>query len=138
MWHVPLSPAPPQARPPTRSPFARYTDSDFGWNINRPRPRAGAGERLAAAGRGRRRLALGEQPLGAVAGDRGRRYAPPELRSSLLDIKPGFEDDPTRAVYNHVWVIGDSSAVGARVQAEVDELVELGAGAGGPVAERKP
>jgi hypothetical protein len=63
------------------------------------------------------------------------------LRSFLLDIKPGFDDDPTRAVYNHVWVIGDSSAVGARVQAEVDELVELsevGAGAGGPVAESKP
>jgi hypothetical protein len=63
------------------------------------------------------------------------------LRSFLLDIKPGFEDEPTRTVYNHVWVIGDSSAVGARVQAEVDELVELsevGAGTGGPVAESKP
>ena len=60
------------------------------------------------------------------------------MRSFLLDIKPGFEDDPTRAVYNHVWLIGDSSALGARLQAEVDELVEVaevGPGAGGPVAE---
>jgi hypothetical protein len=60
------------------------------------------------------------------------------LRGFLLDIKPGFEDDPTRAVYNHVWVIGDSSAIGARLQAEVDELAEVaevGAGAGGPVEE---
>jgi hypothetical protein len=56
----------------------------------------------------------------------------------MLDIKPGFEDDPTRALYNHVWVIGDTSAVGAEVQAEVDELAELteiGPGAGGPVIE---
>jgi hypothetical protein len=60
------------------------------------------------------------------------------LRSFLLDIKPGFEDDPTRAVYNHVWLIGDSAVLGARLQAEVDEIVELaevGPGAGGPVAE---
>jgi hypothetical protein len=56
----------------------------------------------------------------------------------MLDIKPGFEDDPTRAVYNHIWLIGDSGAIGARVQAEVDELAEVtevGSGAGGAVSE---
>ena len=60
------------------------------------------------------------------------------MRSFLLDIKPGFEDDPTRAVYNHVWLIGDASAIGGEVQAEIDELAELtevGPGAGGPVGE---
>jgi hypothetical protein len=50
---------------------------------------------------------------------------PPELRSFLLDIKPGYETDPTRAVYNHVWLMGDASAIGGQVQAEVDELAEL-------------
>jgi hypothetical protein len=50
---------------------------------------------------------------------------PPELRSFLLDIKPGYETDPTQAVYNHVWLMGDATAIGGRVQAEVDELAEL-------------
>jgi hypothetical protein len=61
---------------------------------------------------------------------------PADLRSFLLDIKPGYEQDPTRAVYNHVWLIGDASQIGAVVQAEIDELAELapiggGTGAGG-------
>ena len=50
---------------------------------------------------------------------------PPELRSFLLDIKPGYETDPTRAVYNHIWLMGDATAIGGQVQAEVDELAEL-------------
>jgi hypothetical protein len=50
---------------------------------------------------------------------------PPDLRAFLLDIKPGFEEDPTRAVYNHIWLIGDASAIGASVQAEIDDLAEL-------------
>jgi hypothetical protein len=118
--------------------FARYTDSSFGWNINDPghglvlanaeRPLdAAAGAVLSASGKWGPLLVL--QAPGTL---------PPELRSFLLDIKPGFEDDPTRALYNHVWLLGDATAVGARVQAEVDELAELtevGAGAGGPIIE---
>ena len=50
---------------------------------------------------------------------------PPELRSFLLDIKPGYATDPTRAVYNHIWLMGDATAIGGQVQAEVDELAEL-------------
>ena len=63
---------------------------------------------------------------------------PEEVRTFLADIKPGFEDDPTRAVYNHIWLIGDSSAIGGQVQAEIDELAELtevGTGAGGAIGE---
>ena len=50
---------------------------------------------------------------------------PPELKSFLLDIKPGYATDPTRAVYNHIWLMGDATAIGGQVQAEVDELAEL-------------
>jgi ell wall binding domain 2 (CWB2) len=118
--------------------FARYTDASFGWNINDP----GHGLVLAAAGR--------PQDAGASAAlSASGKWGPllvvedadtlsPDLRSFMLDIKPGFEDDPTRAVYNHVWLIGDASVLGARLQAEVDEVVELaevGPGAGGPVTE---
>jgi ell wall binding domain 2 (CWB2) len=113
--------------------FARYTDGSFGWNINDP----GHGMELANSRR----------PLDAVAaaslassGKWGPLLItdtadalPPELRSFFLDIKPGYATDPTRAVYNHVWLMGDATAIGAQVQAEIDELAELapiGAGQG--------
>jgi hypothetical protein len=105
--------------------FARYSDGSFGWNINDP----GHGLELANA----------DRPLDAAAaaslassGKWGPLLItdtadalPPELRSFLLDIKPGFETDPTRAVYNHIWLMGDATAIGGQVQAEVDELAEL-------------
>jgi hypothetical protein len=131
--------------------FARYTDGTFGWNINDP----GHGMELANS----------DRPLDAAAaaslassGKWGPLLItdtadalPPELRSFLLDIKPGYATDPTRAVYNHVWLMGDATAIGGQVQAEVDELAELapvgnaagqGTGAGGVVqpggAESEP
>ena len=105
--------------------FARYSDGSFGWNINDP----GHGLELANA----------DRPLDAAAaaslassGKWGPLLLtdtadalPPELRSFLLDIKPGYEADPTRAVYNHIWLMGDATAIGGQVQAEVDELAEL-------------
>jgi hypothetical protein len=105
--------------------FARYTDGSFGWNINDP----GHGLELANS----------DRPLDAAAaaslassGQWGPLLVtdtadalPPELRSFLLDIKPGYATDPTRAVYNHVWLMGDAGAIGGQVQAEVDELAEL-------------
>ena len=47
------------------------------------------------------------------------------MRGYLLDVKPGYTTDPTRAFYNRVWVIGDEGAIGVAQQAEVDELAEL-------------
>ncbi len=128
--------------------FARYTDSTFGWNINDPghglvlantsRPLdAAAAATLSASGK------WGPLLLTDTAA-----ALPADLRSFLLDIKPGYEDDPTRAVYNHVWLIGDASQIGARVQAEIDELAELapigggtavgGTGVGPPPADEEP
>jgi ell wall binding domain 2 (CWB2) len=114
--------------------FARYSDGSFGWNINDP----GHGMELANS----------DRPLDAAAaaslassGKWGPLLLtdtadalPPELRGFLLDIKPGYETDPTRAVYNHIWLMGDATAIGGQVQAEVDELAELTeiGGASGP------
>ena len=47
------------------------------------------------------------------------------LREYLLDVKPGYLGDPTRAVYNHVWVIGDEGAISVEFQSQVDELAEV-------------
>jgi hypothetical protein len=43
----------------------------------------------------------------------------------MLDVKPGYEEDPTRALYNHVWVIGDQEAIDVSQQAALDQLAEL-------------
>ena len=105
--------------------FAQYTDGSFGWGLNDP----GHGMELANA----------DRPLDAAAaaslassGKWGPLLItdtadalPADLRNFLLNLKPGYETDPTRAVYNHIWLMGDASAIGGEVQAEVDELAEL-------------
>ena len=114
--------------------FARYADADFGWNINDP------GHGLVVANSSRPLDATAAAALSA-SGKWGPLLVtdtadalPAELRSFLLDIKPGYETDPTRALYNHIWLIGDTSAIGARVQAEIDDLAELTQiGSGGPI-----
>lgn len=116
--------------------FARFSDESFGWNLNDP----GHGLVLASASRPLDAAAAASLSASGKWGPllviESASTLPAELQSFLLDIKPGYEVDPTRALYNHVWVIGDSSAIGGRVQAQVDELAELaevGPGAGGPV-----
>jgi hypothetical protein len=56
---------------------------------------------------------------------------PAELHSYFLDMKPGYTTNPTRAFYNHVWVIGDQEAIDVNQQAEVNELAELAKIGGG-------
>jgi hypothetical protein len=105
--------------------LARYNAGGFGWNVNDP----GHGFVLARS----------DSPLDAVAAaplsasgtwgplllTDGADTLPPAVRDYLLDVKPGYTSDPTRAFYNHVWVIGDADAIGVAEQAEVDELAEL-------------
>jgi hypothetical protein len=105
--------------------FARYTDGTFGWNISDPghgvviantsRPiDAGAAAPLSASGK-----------WGPLLLTEDAETLPAPLEGFLLDIKPGYVDDPTRAVYNHAWLIGDDAALSVDVQAQIDELLEL-------------
>ena len=43
----------------------------------------------------------------------------------LLDVKPGYDTDPTRALYNNVWIIGDEAAIDVDQQAVIDDAAEL-------------
>jgi hypothetical protein len=111
--------------------FARYADGGFGWNINDP------GHGFV--------LARDDSPLDAAAaaplsasGTWGPLLLtdsaitlPAELREYFLDVKPGYTTNPTRAFYNHVWVIGDQEAIDVNQQAEVNELAELAKIGGG-------
>jgi hypothetical protein len=105
--------------------LARYSSDGFGWNINDP------GHGLVVARSDEPLLAAIASPLSA-SGTWGPLLLtddadtlPVPLREYFLDIKPGYTTDPTRAFYNHVWVIGDQEAIDVNQQAEIDQLAEL-------------
>jgi len=105
--------------------FARYGQGKFGWHVSDP----GHGFVLARA----------DAPLEAAAaaplsasGTWGPLLLtdsadtlPSELRGYFLDVKPGYTTDPTRAFYNHVWIVGDTGQISVEQQAEVNEVAEL-------------
>lgn len=105
--------------------LARYDQGSFGWNVNDP------GHGFVLVRSDSPADAAAAAPLSASgtwgplllteAADR----LPADVRSYFLDIKPGYSTDPTRAFYNHVWVIGDQDAINVGQQAEVNELAEL-------------
>ncbi len=115
--------------------FARYTDGGFGWNINDP------GHGFVLANSERPMDAAVASPLSA-SGTWGPLLVAPEgadlpdpLQTYLLDLKPGYDEDPTRALYNHIWLIGDTSALSVDLQGEVDDLAEVApvtSGSGAP------
>ena len=121
--------------------FARYADGTFGWNINDP------GHGLVIASAERPLDAAVAAPLSA-SGTWGpllltdeAKSVPAPLRGFLLDLKPGYLDDPTRAVYNHVWLIGDPEILSVGFGAQVDELAEVArvtSGVGAPEPEAEP
>lgn len=105
--------------------LARYRAGGFGWNVNDPGhgfvlarddspADAAAAAALSASGTWGP-LLLTDDPD----------TLPKALRSYFLDVKPGYTTDPTRAFYNHVWVVGDQDAISVAQQAEVNELAEL-------------
>jgi ell wall binding domain 2 (CWB2) len=111
--------------------LARYRDGSFGWNVNDP------GHGFVLARSDSPADAAAAAPLSA-SGTWGpllltddTTTLPAEVRNYLLDVKPGYTTDPTRAFYNHVWVIGDQDAIGVDQQAEVNELAELAKIGGG-------
>jgi putative cell wall-binding protein len=111
--------------------LARYRDGSFGWNVNDP------GHGFVLSRSDSPADAAAAAPLSA-SGTWGPLLLtddadalPQAVRSYLLDVKPGYTTDPTRAFYNHVWVIGDQDAIGVGQQAEVNELAELAKIGGG-------
>jgi putative cell wall binding repeat protein len=105
--------------------LARYSNGDFGWNINDP------GHGFVVARSDSPLDAAAAAPLSA-SGTWGPLLLtdsadtlPSALRGYLLDVKPGYTTNPTRAFYNHAWVIGDQEAIDVSQQAEIDNLAEL-------------
>ena len=105
--------------------LARYHDGSFGWNVNDP------GHGFVLARSDSPADAAAAAPLsasgtwGPLLLTDGPAALPAEVRNYLLDVKPGYTTDPTRAFYNHVWILGDQDAISVDQQAEVNELAEL-------------
>jgi hypothetical protein len=105
--------------------FARFSDGSFGWNVVDP------GHGLVFATTQRPLDAAAAAPLSA-SGTYGplllvtaANALPAPLQDYLLDIQPGYDEDPVRGVYNHGWLIGDEGAVSVDVQARLDSLLEI-------------
>jgi hypothetical protein len=105
--------------------FARFSDGSFGWNVVDP------GHGLVFASTQRPLDAAAAAPLSA-SGSYGplllvtaANALPAPLQDYLLDIQPGYDEDPVRGVYNHGWLIGDEGAISVDVQARIDTLLEI-------------
>ena len=106
--------------------FARYSDGGrFGWNVVDP------GHGLVFANASRTLDAVAGAPLSG-SGQFGplllvtdAASLPTELQDYLLDIQPGYDEDPVRGVYNHGWLMGDEAAISADVQSRIDALLEI-------------
>lgn len=105
--------------------FARFSDGDLGWGVTDP------GHGLVFARSDAPLAAAAASPLSAAGTygpllvlDSPGRLAEP-VREYLLDIQPGYEEDPVRGVYNHGWLAGDDGAISPALQAEIDGLLEI-------------
>jgi hypothetical protein len=106
--------------------FARFNDDGrFGWNVVDP------GHGLVFANVGQTLDAVAGAAFGG-AGQYGPLLLvteagtlPNEVQEYLLDIQPGYDEDPVRGVYNHGWLMGDESAISADVQSRIDALLEI-------------
>jgi hypothetical protein len=112
--------------------LATYSSGGFGWDINDP----GHGFVVARSDRPLDAAAAAALSAGGTWGPLlitdSADTLPGALRGYFLNVKPGYATDPTRALYNHVWVIGDKSAIDVAEQAEIDDLAALARIGGNP------
>jgi hypothetical protein len=104
---------------------ARLRDGVAGWGVDDP----GHGLVFASARRPVDAAAAAQLsssgtygPLLVLPPDGG---IPEPLRAYLLDIQPGYRENPVRGVYNHGWIVGDRTAVPLATQSAIDALLEI-------------
>ncbi len=104
-----------------------HVPGSFGWAMRSP----GHGYVLVNAGRPLDAAAAGALSSSGSYGPMllvdDSNSLPQSVLNYFLDYAtPGYsQTGPTAAVYNHGWVIGDSSAVSVSVQAQLDSLLEV-------------
>jgi hypothetical protein len=105
--------------------FARFRDGDQGWGLNDPGHgylfinsadpmNAAIAAPLSASG-----------TWGAALLTDSADQLPKALDQYLRDVQPGYREDPTRAVYNHGWLLGGTDSISQAEQAAIDHLLEI-------------
>ena len=105
--------------------FARFQSGNFGWGAEVP------GQNFTIASTSRPLDAAGAASLATngvfapllLTDDS--ETLPRSLESFLLDVQPGFEDDPRLSVFNHVWILGDEDTISVEQQGRIDEISSL-------------
>lgn len=106
--------------------FASFAETDFGWGVVDPGhglvfARDSADPALAAAAAPL--SAAGKYGPLLLVGRNGTLDEP--LETYLQSIQPGYRTDPVRGVYNHGWLVGDTSAMTPTLQGRIDTLLEI-------------
>jgi hypothetical protein len=105
--------------------FARFQSGGFGWGAEVP------GQNFTLASTSRPLDAVGAASLATngvfapllLTDDPD--TLPRSLESYLLDVQPGFENDPRLSVFNHVWILGDEDTISVEEQGRLDEITAL-------------
>lgn len=105
---------------------ARFSDGPFGWGVHEAghglvfalasRPLDGPAAAALAASGDFAPLLLLEEP----------NRIPPTLAEYVADLQPGYPaTGPVYGVYNHGWLIGDTRAISAATQAQLDAMLQI-------------
>jgi len=105
--------------------FARFQSGNFGWGAEVP------GQNFTVVSTSRPLDAAGAASLATngifapllLTDDS--ETLPRSLESYLLDVQPGFENDPRLSVFNHVWILGDEDTISVEEQGRLDEITAL-------------
>ena len=105
--------------------FTRFQRGGFGWGITVP------GYNFTVASTSRPQDAAGAASL-ATRGvfaplllTDSADALPRPLQDFFLSVEPGYRGQPSQAVYNRIWILGDDKTVSVGVQARLDQLAEL-------------
>ncbi|MBA3301079.1 MAG: hypothetical protein H0T15_04350 [Thermoleophilaceae bacterium] len=105
--------------------FAKFSAGGFGWDIDVP------GHNFTLADTARPLDAAAAATLGTngvfaplLLTDDSKKL-PRSVESYLLDVQPGFDEDPSLAVYNKVWILGDDGTISVAAQGRLNEITKL-------------
>jgi ell wall binding domain 2 (CWB2) len=105
--------------------LSRYSRRGFGWGVTVP----GYNFSLASTTRPLDAAAAATLATNGVFApilltDRAASL-PSDVSGYLLDVQPGYQDDPSSGVYNRVWILGDTGTVSLDAQGRLDEITRL-------------
>ena len=105
--------------------LARYSRRGFGWGVTVP----GYNFALASTARPLDAAAAATLATNGVFAPMlltdSAKTLPGDVSGYLLDVEPGYQNDPSSGVYNRVWILGDTNTISLESQGRLDEITRL-------------